>query len=215
MHEQDREPTSHERHSGQPWDASYRHGPAPWDIGTAQPAVTRLIAAGAFTGEVLDVGCGTGDNTVALAATGLHVLGVDVAETALAIARRTATDRGLTVDFALADALHLERLHRRFDTVLDSALFHTFDTTEQAAYAASLTTATTPDATVHLLCFSDTGPNPGPHPISRAAITAAFASADWHIAAIEPSTLRTRFDDASPAWLATIHRRPRTPAASS
>ncbi|WP_278262290.1 class I SAM-dependent methyltransferase [Nocardia sp. AG03] len=203
----DRPPTSHERASGQSWAASYLPGPAPWDIGAPQPAVVELIAAGAFTGDVLDLGCGTGDNAVALAAHGSRVLGVDVAEPALDIARGKAAEAGLDIEFALADALRLDRLDRRFDTALDSALFHTFDPTEQATYAASLATVTAPGATLYLICFSDTGPNPGPHPVSRSAITAAFTAPDWQTVTVEPSHLRTRFDDASPAWLATIHRR--------
>ncbi|MGW4633827.1 class I SAM-dependent methyltransferase [Nocardia sp. NPDC004415] len=202
----DRPPTSHERGSGQPWAASYLPGPAPWDIGAPQPAVVELIAAGAFHGDVLDAGCGTGDNTVAIAAHGLRVLGIDVAEPALDMARAKATGRGLDIEFALADALHLDRLRRRFDTVLDSALFHTFDAAEQATYAAGLATITAPGATLSLLCFSDTGPNPGPHPVSRDAIAAAFAPPDWQITTIAPAFLRTRFDEASPAWLATIRR---------
>jgi hypothetical protein len=40
--------------SGQPWDASYHDGPAPWDTGQPQPAVVRLVARGAFAGPVLD-----------------------------------------------------------------------------------------------------------------------------------------------------------------
>jgi SAM-dependent methyltransferase len=90
-----RRPTSHERLAGQPWDASYHGGPAPWDIGRPQPAVVRLAAAGAFTGAVLDAGCGTGENALHVAALGLPVLGLDVAETALAIARQKAEDRRL------------------------------------------------------------------------------------------------------------------------
>jgi len=43
-----RQPTSHERMTGQSWDASYDDGPAPWDIGRPQPAVVRLAAAGKF-----------------------------------------------------------------------------------------------------------------------------------------------------------------------
>src|SRR5262245_38183326 len=65
-----RQPTSHERMSGQPWDASYHGGPAPWDIGRPQPAVVRLAAAGGFAGEVLDAGCGTGENTLHIASLG-------------------------------------------------------------------------------------------------------------------------------------------------
>ena len=76
-----RRPTSHERRTGLPWDASYRDGPAPWDVGRPQPAVVRLASAGGFAGAVLDVGCGTGENALHVAALGLPVLGVDVAET--------------------------------------------------------------------------------------------------------------------------------------
>src|SRR3954469_25978800 len=104
-----RQPTSHEREHGRPWDASYQDGPAPWDVGRPQPAIVRVAAEGGFTGAVLDAGCGTGENAVHLASLGLPVLGVDVAETALAIARERAGERGIEVEFAAADAFHLER----------------------------------------------------------------------------------------------------------
>ena len=113
--------------SGRPWDASYQDGPAPWDIDRPQPVVVRLAAEGGFAGAVLDAGCGTGENTLHIASLGLPVLGVDVAETALATARAKAADRGIEAEFATADALRLERLGRRFATVLDCGLFHTFD----------------------------------------------------------------------------------------
>jgi 2-polyprenyl-3-methyl-5-hydroxy-6-metoxy-1,4-benzoquinol methylase len=58
----------------------------------------------------------TGENALHVASLGLPVLGVDVAETALAIARENAGDRGIEVEFAAADALKLERLGRRFET---------------------------------------------------------------------------------------------------
>jgi SAM-dependent methyltransferase len=103
-----RRPTSHERLTGLPWDASYRDGPAPWDVGRPQPAVVRLASAGGFVGAVLDVGCGTGENALHLASMGLPVLGVDVAETALATARAKADERGIEVAFAAADAFRLD-----------------------------------------------------------------------------------------------------------
>src|SRR5712671_5894236 len=106
----DRYPTSHERLTGLPWDASYRDGPAPWDIGQPQPAMVRLASEGGFAGAVLDAGCGTGENALHVASLGLSVLGIDVAETALAIARAKADDRGIEVDFAVADAFELQRL---------------------------------------------------------------------------------------------------------
>ena len=80
---------------------------------------------------MLDAGCGTGENALYLGSLGVSVLGVDVAETALAIARAKAADRGIKVEFAATEAFELERLGRKFDTVLDSGLFHTFDGDER------------------------------------------------------------------------------------
>src|SRR6187397_674741 len=99
-----RPPTSQERMSGRPWDASYHDGPAPWDLGEPQPAIVRLAAHGGFAGSVLDAGCGTGENALHIASLGLPVLGVDVAETALSMARKKAADRGIEIEFAAADA---------------------------------------------------------------------------------------------------------------
>ncbi|MDQ1465657.1 MAG: hypothetical protein QOH10_72, partial [Actinomycetota bacterium] len=143
-----RHPTSHERQTGLPWDASYHDGPAPWDVGGPQTAVVRVASEGGFVGAVLDAGCGTGENTLHVAGLGLSVLGVDVAETALAIARQKAGERGIDVEFAAADALQLARLGRRFDTVLDCGLFHTFDGDERPGYVASLASVTEHDGTL-------------------------------------------------------------------
>jgi SAM-dependent methyltransferase len=203
-----RHPTGHERMTGLPWDASYHDGPAPWDIGRPQPAVVRAAAAGGFTGAVLDAGCGTGENALHLASLGLSVLGIDVAETALAIARAKADDRGIDVEFAAADAFRLERLGRRFETVLDCGLFHTFDGDERPGYVASLASVTEHAGTLYVLCFGDRGPATGPHPIGQEALRAAFhPGTGWDVAAIEPERLETRFhEDGAPAWLATITR---------
>ncbi|MGY1624503.1 class I SAM-dependent methyltransferase [Geodermatophilus sp. SYSU D00965] len=203
-----RRPTSHERLSGQPWDASYRDGPAPWDVGRPQPAVVRLAAGGGFTGAVLDAGCGTGENALHVAALGLPVLGVDVAGTAVAIARAAARDRGLDAEFAVADALHLEGLGRRFATVLDCGLFHTFDAGERPRYVAGLASVSEPGGRVHVLCFRDDGPDPGPHPVTEAELRTAFdPSRGWDVVAVVPERIETRFhDDGAPAWLATITR---------
>jgi SAM-dependent methyltransferase len=203
-----RHPTSHERMAGQPWDASYHDGPPPWDIGQPQPAVVRLASEGGFAGAVLDAGCGTGENALHLASLGLPVLGIDVAETALAIAREKADDRGIEVEFALADAFHLERLGRMFETVLDCGLFHAFDSDERTRYSGSLASVTGHGGTLYVLCFSDNGPDPGPHPIRQEELRAAFnPSTGWDVAAIETDLILTRFqNERAPAWLATIRR---------
>ena len=203
-----RRPTSHERMYGQPWDASYRDGPAPWDIDRPQPAIARLASEGGFSGAVLDAGCGTGENALLVASLGLPVFGFDVAETALAMARKKAADRGIEVEFAAADALRLERLRRTFETVLDCGLFHTFDGDERPGYVVSLASVTKHDGTLHVLCFSDDGPDTGPHPIREEDLRAAFLPSNgWSLVTIMRDRIQTRFHiDGVPAWLATIKR---------
>jgi SAM-dependent methyltransferase len=203
-----RRPTSHERRAGQPWDASYLGGPAPWDIGRPQPAIVRLAGEGAFAGAVLDAGCGTGENALHLASLGLSILGVDVAQTAVSIARKKAAGRGMDADFVVADALHLDRLDRGFETVLDCGLFHTFDDDERRDYVASLASVTGRGGHLYVLCFSDVGPGTGPHPVSQLELRAAFTRrSGWSVASISPDRCQTRFDaQGAPAWLAKVER---------
>ncbi|MGI8506305.1 MAG: class I SAM-dependent methyltransferase [Solirubrobacteraceae bacterium] len=203
-----RQPTSHERRAGQPWDASYLDGPAPWDVGGPQPAILRLAGEGAFAGAVLDAGCGTGENALHVASLRLHVVGVDVAETALSIAREKATGRGIDADFVAGDALHLDRLGQVFETVLDCGLFHTFDSDERRDYVAGLASVTSRGGHLHVLCFSDVGPHSGPHPISQQELRAAFKrGGGWSVASLSPDRIQTRFDArGAPAWLAKLER---------
>jgi SAM-dependent methyltransferase len=200
-----RQPTSHERLAGAPWDASYQEGPAPWDIGQPQPAIVRLAAQGGFGGTVLDAGCGTGENALHVASLGLSVLGVDVADTALAMARAKSDQRGVKVEFTTADAFELARLERTFATVMDCGLFHTFDRDERTRYVASLASVTEHDGTVYVLCFSNIGSGFGPHPVSQEELRAAFNGSNWNVVSIERERLQTRFGGA-PAWLAKIKR---------
>jgi 2-polyprenyl-3-methyl-5-hydroxy-6-metoxy-1,4-benzoquinol methylase/predicted kinase len=203
-----RAPTRHERLTRAPWDHAYRDDLPPWDAGRAQAALLQLAErADAFHGRVLDAGCGTGDNALAVAALGFEVWGVDVAPTAVEIARRKAADRALPVTFDVEDALHLHRLGQCFDTVLDSGLFHTFDDDERRRYVASLGTVMALDGTVHVLCFSDAAAGGGgPRRVSRAEICAAFADG-WQVVDIRATRYQTRFNNEGvPAWLATIRR---------
>jgi 2-polyprenyl-3-methyl-5-hydroxy-6-metoxy-1,4-benzoquinol methylase len=144
------------RHDLESYELLYRGEPAfpgapapdaiPWDIAQAQPRLMELEALGAIGGQVLDAGCGLGDNAIYLARCGYAVTGFDSSPTAIEHARTRACDSGVEVSFEVADATELTGFDGRFDTVVDSALYHCLTHGDRQAYAAALYRAARPSA---------------------------------------------------------------------
>ena len=206
-----------------PWDEAYRRGVAPpWDIGRAQPEVVRLADAGAIVGRVIDVGCGTGENALMLAAHGLAVVGIDVAETAIGRAQEKARERGIAnAKFTVWDALDLATLVARigtFDGAIDSGVFHTFGDEDRPAYVAGVASAVRSGGHLFLMCMNEHEPDwGGPRRVTQAELRAAFIEErGWTVETIEAVRFATNEDHpwlarmgpsgGSHAWLATIRR---------
>ena len=82
-------------------------GQAPWDIGRPQPAIVKLAEAGKIRGSVLDVGCGTGENVLYLAAQGHESWGLDFVPVVIERAKAKAAERGIDAHFLVGNALEL------------------------------------------------------------------------------------------------------------
>jgi SAM-dependent methyltransferase len=121
------------------FEAVYRTAPViPWDLGEPQPALAELLRSGWCRGDVLDVGCGPGELTLAVAAAGHPVVGLDVSARAVEIAGGRATDRGLAATFVQGDATELAGFTDRFDTVLDSGMLHCLRPAEQVRAVSAI-----------------------------------------------------------------------------
>jgi SAM-dependent methyltransferase len=191
------------------FDKLYRGEPAiagaprpvgvPWDIRQAQPRLMELEALGGISGEVLDIGCGLGDNAIFLASRGHSVTGLDGSPTAVERARSRAAQADLLapiagsagVTFDVADATDLAGYDGRFDTVVDSALYHCLDDEGRQAYAASLYRATRPGARWHLYCFSDGNVNGMVTPmgsVPESNLRDTLTANGWRIDFLGPTT---------------------------
>jgi SAM-dependent methyltransferase len=199
------------------FDDFYRSSTPPWVIGEPQPAIVELERSGLIRGKVLDVGCGTGEHTMLLTRLGYDVLGIDFSPQAVEQARRNAEAKGVAARWEVADAMNLGD-EPRYDTIVDSALFHIFDDTDRPKYVASLHHVCRPGGIVHVLALSDAGRGFGPQ-VSDEVIREAFADG-WVLEALDTTTYRgvvtevhagaldlpvgTRVDE--PAWLARVRR---------
>jgi len=166
------------------WDDSYKGPPPPWDIGRPQQAFVRLAEAGSLTGDLLDAGCGTGEHTLLGAQCGARALGIDVSGRAIEAARQKATERGIDARFDVHDATRIDELGLRFDTVLDSGLFHVFDDEAAPRYVSAVHGALRPGGHLHLMCFSDAEPGEwGPRRVTETDLLSAF-EAGWRVESI-------------------------------
>ncbi|MGZ4932199.1 MAG: class I SAM-dependent methyltransferase [Halobacteriota archaeon] len=186
------------------FDAAYE-GVAPWDIGRPQRKIMQLEEEGEITGAVLDVGCGTGENALYLAARGHEVWGVDFTPRAIETARDKATQRHLSVTFLVQDVLYLDTLGRRFDTVIDSGLFHALSDEERPYFARSVAIVLRRGGTYFMLCVSELQPGTyGPRRVTQAEIRETFARG-WRVNYIKAARMEnTRQPKGTPAWLSSI-----------
>lgn len=163
----------------------------PWDIRRVQPRLAELEALGGFSGDVLDIGCGLGDNAIYLASRGHRVTALDGSPAAIEQARSRAAQAGVSVDFGVADATRLTGYDGRFDTVVDSALFHCLEDDGRRSYAAGLHRATRPGARWHLYCFSNGNVNGLIAPMGAVPehdIRDTLTSNGWRIDFLGPTT---------------------------
>jgi cyclopropane fatty-acyl-phospholipid synthase-like methyltransferase len=190
------------------FDEAYREGSPPWDIGRAQPELMHLVEAGRITGQVIDIGCGTGENALYFANAGLDVVGVDRSPEAIRQARDKARQRGVAIQFDIADVLDLQAYRQSFDTATDSGVFHVFEDEDRPRYEHSVRDALRPGGHLFLMSFSEREPGDwGPRRVTQAELRDTFSDG-WHIDSIEAAHFVTRLDDAPrvEAWLAAVTR---------
>ena len=144
----------------------YLEGTIPWDTGISPPELLEAIHGpdALPRGRALDIGCGTGTNSLTLAKHGWQVLGVDFAEPAIAQAIIKAENEqqeiarvGGSVQFLCADVTCLEAPSIPYSLVFDLGCLNGIPYALRSNYAQIVAEQAAPGA----LCLLYTHlPNP-------------------------------------------------------
>jgi len=201
----------------------------PWSIGEPQPEIAALIAQGKFHGDVLDVGCGEAAVDLYLAERGFTTVGLDLSPTAIELAKAEAAKRGLTnASFKVADISAFGGFDGRFNTIVDSTLFHSIPVEARVGYQQSIVRAAAPGASYYVLAFDRAGlPNGPANPVTEDELR-EVVSKYWTIDEIRPARIHANLPDnieledlpmpfgdvrdepnrrkSVPAWLLTAHK---------
>jgi 2-heptyl-1-hydroxyquinolin-4(1H)-one methyltransferase len=209
--------------------AEFSGGRPPWSLGEPQPEIAALIDQGKIQGDVLDAGCGEAALALYMAALGHNAVGLDASPTAIELAKAQAARQGLTnASFAVADITDFSSWptgsEGRFNTIVDSTLFHSMPVELRDGYQRSIVRAAAPGASYFVLVFDRNGMPDGPaNPVTEDELRDAV-SPYWVIDEIRPARIHANFADTSspefpfadvrdegngrksvPAWLLSAH----------
>jgi SAM-dependent methyltransferase len=107
------------------WNDRYRDDDLPWDTGRPSSELQRVVGQDAVRPcRALELGCGTGTNSVWLAQQGFEVTGIDVAPLAVDQAEQRAGAAAVTVRFIVADLFRLPDWDGAFEFFFDRGCYH-------------------------------------------------------------------------------------------
>jgi SAM-dependent methyltransferase len=163
----------------------YRTGRPPWDTGIAPPELVEAVEGPQALppARALDLGCGTGTNSLYLARHGWRVTGIDFAGPAIQRARakvRAAGSLAGAETFQRGDVTRLDALGVTgpFELCFDLGCFHGIPMERRQAYVAGVARVAAPGALLLLYAFSPrdiAGRRAGATPDEiRASFTPAF-----------------------------------------
>lgn len=150
------------------WEARYQSGDVRWEKGAPAPGLVDFLAAHSELprGSVCVPGCGTGHDARAWANAGFAAWGVDIAPSAIRLAKERTRRTAWSPQFLLADFLH-DDPPQQFDWVFEHTLFCAIAPADRETYVAALSRWLSPSgqylAVSYLLC----DPGKPPFPTTR------------------------------------------------
>lgn len=128
----------------------------PWNIEHPPDILTQLVDSNKIKpGRVIDLGCGTGNYAIYLAAQGFNPTGIDISAAAISIAKKTAMAKGVKCRFITADILDPNfKTDELFDFAYDWEVLHHIFPKDRKTYVNHVSRLLKPGGQYLSVCFS-------------------------------------------------------------
>ena len=192
------------------WNVRYKIGNLPWDTNEPDNHLVKLVETKKILpGKALEVGCGTGTNSIWLARQGFNVLGVDIAQAAIDMANQKKNGVPLSCEFTVLDFIHDNSLAQAYDFVYDRGCFHTFDEEkERVLFARHVNQVLkTNGSWVSLIGSTEGSPRETGPPRRTASEVIKAIEPYLEILELRSVSFRANLPFAPPAWLCVARKR--------
>lgn len=177
--------------SKEEWEARYRKQETPWDANEADSYLVALVDKRAIEPcSALDIGCGTGNETIFLAKHDFEVTGIDITSSAISRAVEKARLAGVSPRFIEGNFLTTDDLDDSYLFVLDRRTFHFFDPDERRVYVEKVNGLLASRGFFLLIVSSEHEQGTNRYHFSRDDISRMFGNALF-LCSIELITLET------------------------
>ena len=120
------------------WDERYQAGKEalPWDIGVEAPELVAVFKSLKTTPQhTLEIGCGTGTNSIWMAQQGCRVVAVDISPTAIANAKEKMKAANVDVDFRTWNIIEKSPVaEASVDFVFDRGVYHVMEAEQRTVF---------------------------------------------------------------------------------
>lgn len=190
----------------------YKTGDTPWDIGKPDFNLIEIVTKTPIKScKALDIGCGTGDNSIWLAQNHFQVTGTDISEIAIKKAKEKASKNDVKCTFIVVDFI-IDRIEGApFGFVFDRGCFHTFDSDEERKkFAENVAACLEKNGLWLSLIGSADEQRQGPGPPQRTANDIVVAVEPYfEILSLASSHFGSNRQNPPKCWVCLMQKRPR------
>lgn len=135
----------------------------PWNIEHPPEILIQLVETNEIKPcKIIDLGCGAGNYIIYLATKGFDSTGLDISESAIDIANKSALSKGVKCNFIIGDVIDYNfETSGLFDCAYDWELLHHVFPEDREKYVSNVSKLLKPGGQYMSVCFSEDSPQFG------------------------------------------------------